>query len=128
MARKKICSFPIIFLFGLLLVLTSQQSNYIKNSNFTDSGCTPTASSTCTVNNQFSDGSWVISAFTGSGAATTAVLVNAKSTRSQSPDPNQNAVWMVDSQATVKPICLTQTIANLPAGSYIFPYYLFVTT
>mgnify|MGYP002390202864 CR=1 FL=1 len=112
----------------LLVILTYQQSNYIKNSNFTQSGCTPSASSTCTVSNAFSDSSWTISAFPGGGAATTTVLVNAKTTRSQSPDPNQNAVWMVDASNTKKPICLTQTIPSLPSGTYIFPYYLFVTT
>lgn len=112
----------------MLVILTYQQSNYIKNSNFTQSGCTPTASSTCTVTNAFSDNSWVISAFPSGGAATTTVLVNAKTIRSQSPDPNQNAVWMVDASNTKKPICLTQTITSLPPGNYVFPYYLFVPT
>ena len=98
----------------MLVILTYQQSNYIKNSNFTQTGCTPSSGSPCTITNAFSDNSWVITAFPGSTAATTAVLVNAKSIRSQSPDANQNAVWMVDASDTLQPICLTQTIPSLP--------------
>lgn len=128
MREKKNLFLPKTIILLLLIVLTYQQSNYIKNSNFTQSGCTPSASSTCTVTNSFSDGSWTVSAFPGGGAATTTVLVNAKTVRSQAPDPSQNAVWMVDASNTIKPICLTQTISSLPSGTYLFPYYLFVTT
>jgi hypothetical protein len=130
-SKKNRSSFPKIIIITLLICLTLQDANYLLNSNFAFSGCTPTSGasgSPCDIATNAVTNWDAIQYNNGGNIA----LVGADRLRIRNAlginidtSTLQNAIWMFDSTGA-KPLCISQTIAALLPGDYTLDVSMFL--